>query len=155
MRIARGFTMVELMAVLAVLAVLVWASLPLAEATRERERERELQQSLWQIRDAIDAYKHLSDNSGVPRDPALSGYPPTLATLVEGVPDPKAGGRLVYFLRRVPRDPFAPPELPAEQSWGLRSFQSSAAAPAPGADVYDVYSKAPGTGLNGVPFRAW
>ena len=147
--------MVELMAVLAILAVLVWASMPLVEATRERERERELQRALWQIRDAIDAYKHMSDNSSVPRPPEQSGYPPTLAMLAQGVPDPKAGNRLVYFLRSVPRDPFAPPELPAEQTWGLRSFQSPAAAPAAGADVYDVYSKAPGTGLNGVPFRAW
>ena len=155
MRRARGFSMIELMAVLAILAVLVWASMPLAEATRERERERELQRGLWQIRDAIDAYKHLSDNSGVARPPEQSGYPPSLAALVQGVPDPKAGNRLVYFLRSVPRDPFAPPELPADQTWGLRSFQSTAAAPAAGADVYDVYSKAPGSGLNGVPFRAW
>ncbi len=155
MRGARGFSMIELMAVLAILAVLVWASMPLAEATRERERERELQRGLWQIRDAIDAYKRLSDNSGVPRPPEQSGYPPTLTALVQGVPDPKAGNRLVYFLRSVPRDPFAPPELPADQTWGLRSFQSSAASPAPGADVYDVYSKATGTGLNGVPFHAW
>ena len=155
MRSARGFSMVELMAVLAVLAVLVWVSLPLAEATRARERERDLQRALWQIRDAIDAYKHQSDNSGVLRDPGLSGYPPTLAALVQGVPDPKSGGRLVYFLRRIPRDPFAPPQLPPEQTWGLRSFQSSAEAPEAGADVYDVYSKAPGTGMNGVPFRAW
>ncbi len=147
--------MIELMAVLAILAVLVWVAMPLAEVARERERERELQQSLWQIRDAIDAYKHMSDNSGVARDPNLSGYPPSLAALVQGVPDPKAGGRLVYFLRRMPRDPFAPPELPAEQTWGLRSFQSPAAAPVAGADVYDVYSRAPGVGLNGVPFRAW
>lgn len=155
MRSARGFSMIELMAVLAILAVLVWASMPLAEATRERERERDLQRGLWQIRDAIDAYKRMSDNSGVPRPPEQSGYPPTLAALVEGVPDPKAGNRLVYFLRSIPRDPFAPPELPADQTWGLRSFQSPAAAPAPGADVYDVYSRATGTGLNGVPFRAW
>jgi general secretion pathway protein G len=155
MRGARGFSMIELMAVLGILAVLVWASMPLAEATRERERERELQRALWQIRDAIDAYKRLSDNSGVPRPPEQSGYPPTLAALVLGVPDPKAGNRLVHFLRSVPRDPFAPPELPADQTWGLRSFQSPAAAPVPGADVYDVYSKAPGKGLNGVPFRAW
>lgn len=155
MRIARGFSIIELMAVLAVLAVLVWVSLPLAEATRERERERDLQHALWEIRDAIDAYKHQSDNSGVPRDPNVSGYPPTLSALVQGVPDPKAGGRLVYFLRRIPRDPFAPPELPPEQTWGLRSYQSPAAAPAAGADVYDVYSRAPGVGLNGVPFKAW
>lgn len=155
MRSARGFSMIELMAVLGILAVLVWASLPLAEATRERERERELQRSLWQIRDAIDAYKRLSDNSGVPRPPEQTGYPPSLSALVQGAPDPKSGNRLVYFLRAIPRDPFAPPELPAEQTWGLRSFESPADAPAAGADVYDVYSRAPGSGLNGVPFRAW
>jgi general secretion pathway protein G len=147
--------MIELMAVLGILAVLVWASMPLAEATRERERERELQRALWQIRDAIDAYKRLSDNSGVLRPPEQSGYPPTLAALVQGIPDPKAGNRPVYLLRSLPRDPFAPPELSADQTWGLRSFQSPAAAPTPGADVYDVYSRAPGKGLNGVPFRAW
>ncbi len=155
MRGARGFSMIELMAVLAILAVLVWVSLPLAEATRERERERELQRSIWEIRDAIDAYKRHSDNSGVPRDPGMSGYPPTLAALVQGVADAKAAGHVVYFLRRIPRDPFAPPDLPADQTWGLRSFQSPADAPVPGADVYDVYSKAPGSGLNGVPFKAW
>ena len=155
MRGVRGFSMIELMAVLAILAVLVWASMPLAEAARERERERALQRAIWQIRDAIDAYKHMSDNSGVLRPAELSGYPPTLGALVQGVPDAKAGNRLVYFLRSVPRDPFAPPELSAERTWGLRSFQSSAEAPSAGADVYDVYSKAPGSGLNGVPFRAW
>ena len=155
MRMARGFSMIELMAVLAILAVLAWVSLPLAEATRERERERDLKQALWQIRDAIDAYKHQSDNSGVPRDPGVSGYPPTLIALVQGMPDPKASGHLIYFLRRIPRDPFAPPELPPEQTWGLRSYQSSDAAPAPGADVYDVYSRAPGVGLNGVPLKSW
>lgn len=155
MRGSRGFSMIELMAVLAIMAVLVWACLPLAEVSRERERERELQRALWQIRDAIDAYKRMSDNTGVLRPPEQSGYPPSLAALAQGVPDPKAGNRLVYFLRGVPRDPFAPPEMPAEQTWGLRSFASSPAAPAPGADVFDVYSKAPGEGLNGVPFRAW
>jgi general secretion pathway protein G len=155
MRGARGFSMIELMAVLGILAVLVWASLPLAEASRERERERELQRALWQIRDAIDAYKRLSDNSAVPRPPEQSGYPPTLAALVQGVPNPKDGNRLVYFLRSVPRDPFAPPDIPADQTWGLRSFQSPTEAPVAGADVYDVYSRAPGKGLNGVPFRAW
>jgi general secretion pathway protein G len=151
----RGFTMIELMAVMAVLAVLAWIAMPLAELSRQRERERELQQALWQIRDAIDAYKRASDALSPTRDPGVSGYPPTLLALVQGLPDPKAGGRLTYFLRRVPRDPFAPPELPPEQTWGLRAFASPADAPAAGADVYDVYSRAPGAGLNGVPFRSW
>ena len=155
MRRARGFSMIELMAVLAILAVLAWMAMPLVDLAREREREHELQTALWQIRDAIDAYKRASDAQSASRDPGVSGYPPSLLALAQGVPDPRAGGRLVYYLRRVPRDPFAPPELPAEQTWGLRSFASPAEAPAPGADVYDVYSRAAGTGLNGVPFRSW
>jgi general secretion pathway protein G len=154
MRRARGYSMVELLAVLAILSVLAWLVMPLATLARERARERELQQALWQIREAIDAYKKASDNSSTMRDPNLSGYPPTLLSLSQGLVDVKTG-QVTYFLRRVPRDPFAPPELAPEQTWGLRSFQSPPDAPAPGADVYDVYSKAPGDGLNGVPFRAW
>ena len=158
MRAGRGFSLIELMAVLAILAVLAWAILPLAEVSREREREHELQRALWQIRDAIDAYKKVSDASmpaSAPRAGGVSGYPPTLAALVQGLPDPQASGRTIYFLRRVPRDPFAPEALPAEQTWGLRSFASPADAPAPGADVYDVHSLAEGKGLNGVPLRQW
>ena len=107
---------------------------------------------------AIDAYKKVSDASmpaSAPRAGGVSGYPPTLAALVQGLPDPQASGRTIYFLRRVPRDPFAPDALPADQTWGLRSFASPADAPAPGADVYDVHSLAEGTGLNGVPLRQW
>ncbi|MGN6527138.1 MAG: type II secretion system protein [Burkholderiaceae bacterium] len=158
MRAARGFSLIELLAVLAILAVLAWAMLPLAVVSREREREHELQRALWQIRDAIDAYKKVSDATipaSSPRPSGVSGYPPTLAALVQGLPDPRAAGRTIYFLRRVPRDPFAPEALPAERTWGLRSFASPADAPAPGADVYDVHSLAEGKGLNGVPLRQW
>jgi general secretion pathway protein G len=158
MRARRGFSLIELLAVLAILAVLAWAMLPLAEMSRERERERELRHALWEIRDAIDAYKKVADASvppSAPRAAGVTGYPPTLAALVQGLPDPRAGGRTVYFLRRVPRDPFAPEALSAEQTWGLRSFASPADAPAAGADVYDVYSRAEGKGLDGVPLRQW
>jgi general secretion pathway protein G len=155
MRAARGFSMIELMAVLSILAVLTWLAMPLTEVARQRERERELQHALWQIRDAIDAYKRVSDAGSIVRDQYASGYPPSLAALAQGVADAKAPGRVLYFLRRIPRDPFASSELPAEQTWGLRSYQSPADQPAPGADVYDVYSRAPGNGLNGVPFKSW
>jgi hypothetical protein len=65
----------------------------------------------------------------------------------------RSGGR-IYFLRRLPRDPFHPdPGAAPEDSWGKRSPASPPDAPAEGADGFDVYSMSSDTGLNGVPYR--
>lgn len=69
-----------------------------------------------------------------------------------------AGGKapsVIYFLRRLPRDPFADPTVPAAQTWGVRSYASPPGAPAPGADVFDVYPLSDEVGLDGVPLREW
>lgn len=154
---SSGYTVVELVVVLAVLALLATAVFPMAEITLQREREQELKRALWEIRDAIDAYKRASDQGLIPASPGALGYPPSLSALVSGT---APGGRAttaqrLVFLRRVPRDPFAPAELPADQTWGLRSYLSTAEEPQPGSDVYDVYSRSERMGLNGVPLRAW
>jgi general secretion pathway protein G len=75
--------------------------------------------------------------------------------LVAGVPDATQGGQILYFLRRVPKDPFAKATVKAEESWGLRNYASSAKEPKPGNDVYDVYSQSDGTGINGIPYGEW
>ena len=150
----RGFTIVELLVVLTVLAILATAALPLAELTVRRSNERELKLALREIRQAIDAYKKAVDDGRIASSGGQSGYPATLDTLVTGAQDAKAPSRRLYFLRRIPRDPFAEP-AEAATGWGLRSFASPPDNPRPGSDVYDVYSKSSGMGLNGVSYREW
>lgn len=146
----KGFTLIELMVTLTILALLASVALPLAELGVQRSKESELRQTLRQIRGAIDAYKRAADDGRIERSADASGYPPSLAALAEGVEDKKkTDGSKLYFLRRVPRDPMS------GEDWGLRSYESSADSPQPGKDVFDVYSHSEETGLNGVPYTQW
>lgn len=153
----RGFTLIEMLVTLAILAALASVALPLAQMAAERQREQELKRDLWQIRDAIDDYKKASDEGKIEKSAADSGYPPTLDVLVNGVTDKSSPqGQKLYFLRRIPRDPLCDcPSKSDAQTWGKRSYASPPEAPAEGSDVYDVYSLAQGNGQNGVPFRQW
>ena len=152
----HGFSLIELMVVLAIMAALATIGMPLAELSHQRFKEEDLRRSLREIRTALDAYKRLVDQGRIVDATGGSGYPPNLATLEEGVIDAKSPEETrLYLLRRLPRDPFAPEDVTPAQTWGLRSYASRADDPRPGRDVYDVYSKATGTGLNGIPYRRW
>ncbi len=154
---ARGFTLIELVITVAILGLLATAAMPLARLAAERSKETELRASLREIRTAIDAYKEATADGRVAVKVDASGYPPTLQTLVDGVENQKSVKKsMIYFLRRIPRDPFFPDGSVADaDTWGLRSYASPPDAPEPGDDVYDVHSLAPGKGLNGVPYRDW
>jgi general secretion pathway protein G len=146
----KGFTLIELLIVVAIVALLASAAAPLAELGYQRGKEQELRYTLRQIREAIDAYKRAGDEGKIERKADSSGYPPSLATLVEGVEEKSNPEKTkIYFLRRIPKDPLTGEE------WGLRSYESPADDPREGKDVYDVYSRSDQVGLNKVPYREW
>jgi general secretion pathway protein G len=153
----RGFTLIELVITLAVIGLLATAVMPLAQMVAQREKEAELRAALREIRTGIDAYKQAADTGHVQRELGSSGYPPDLKALYVGVKDAASEKEVnLYFLRRIPRDPFFPDgSVRAEETWGLRSYTSPPDDPQPGDDVFDVHSLAPGKGLNGVPYREW
>jgi len=164
----RGFTLVEMLVTLTVLAILASAIVPIAKTALQREKELELRRDLRQLREAIDAYKKLADEKKLETEEDSEGYPPDLETLVQGVeveeasqedPEARAAGRtgsgskkkLVRFLRRIPRDP-----MMGSTDWGLRSYQDDRDSDVWGEEnVYDVYSKSRAKALDGTRYHEW
>jgi general secretion pathway protein G len=152
-----GFTLIELVVTVAIVGVLASISVPLGELSVQRAREQELRSALRQIRGALDAYRLATDDGRIPRRADGSGYPRTLEDLVGGVDDAKNPARTkIYFLRRLPRDPFHPEAaIPAADTWGKRAYATPPDAPSDGEDVFDVYSRSERIGLNGIAYREW
>lgn len=142
---------------LAIVAVLAAMVLPLAELSVKRVNEQELRRNLREIRTAIDAYKQAADEGRINKAPGESGYPKSLEVLTEGAEDMKSPNKTrIYFLRRIPRDPFALDAAhSATDSWGKRSYASPPDDPKEGDDVFDVYTLNQDTGINGIPYREW
>lgn len=153
-----GFTFIELMVTLAIMALLLMVAVPMVQLELQRQKEHELRVALAQIRAALDAYKLAADQGSIEVAAGESGYPKALDQLVEGVDNQRNPKKSrMYFLRRMPPDPMASEDAstPASRSWGLRSYASSAELPTAGEDVFDVYSKSDRIGLNGVPYGRW
>ena len=153
----RGFTLIELVITLAIIGLLSTAAMPLAQLVAKREKEAELRAALRDIRTALDAYRSAAQAGHIKQELGATGYPPDLKSLYAGVEDQASEKKInLYFLRRIPRDPFFPDgAVPAEESWGLRSYKSPPEDPQPGDDVFDVYSLSRARGLNGVPYHDW
>lgn len=145
---ARGFTLVELIVATAILVILTSLAIPMARIGIKRERERELRHDLWEMRDAIDRYKDAADRGAFQIKVGSEGYPPDLETLVKGV---DVGGKKIRFLRRIPVDP-----MTGNTEWGTRSLQDDPDSDSSGGDnVFDVYTKSSGTGLDGTEYKSW
>lgn len=149
----NGYTFIEIAIVTAIVGILASAALPLARVTMQRNREIELRRSLREIRTAIDKYKDAVDQNQIAEsalDGSTDGYPPTLETLVEGVPPANdTTGRKLRFLRRIPYDP-----MTRSTEWGMRSTRDAPDAKSwGGQNVFDVYTKFEGKALDGTSYR--
>ena len=151
-----GFSLVELLISVAILGLLAGGAMAFADVAVQRQNEQLLRANLREIRQAIDAYKQAWDAGRIAHSVGDTGYPHALSELSGGVVDvTSAKGSRLYFLRRLPRDPMADPALPAEATWGLRSYESPPDDPQPGRDVFDVHSMSARRGLNGQPYESW
>src|SRR3954471_2435717 len=138
----RGMTLIELITAVVIMAILAGAAIPLARTSIRRTKERNLRAALWEMRDAIDRYKDAADRGAFQIKLGSEGYPPDLETLVKGV---DVNGKKLRFLRRIPVDP-----MTGNADWGLRSMQDDPDSESwGGQNVFDVYTKAQGTALDG------
>lgn len=153
----RGFTLIELIVTVSIVSILALTAMPMLEMASKRQKEVELRAALREIRGGIDAYRRATEDGRLEKKVDETGYPHSLEDLymgAENVLDPEKSK--LYFLRRLPRDPFAADSaVSAAQTWGKRSYASPPNAPQEGKDIFDVYSLATGVGLNGIPYRDW
>lgn len=146
-----GFTLIELIVTMAIMAILATAIMPLSRVTYKRSKEIELKQNLRIIREAVDEYKRLVDGKKISKQALSSGYPESLEILVKGVDLQGPVPAKQKFLRRIPRDP-----MTEDGEWGLRAYADEPDSDIwGGQDVYDVYSKSDETALDGSLYRDW
>ena len=149
--IAAGMTLLELMVACSILLVLATVALPLTRLTVIRAREQTLRYRLREMRDAIDRYRDDADKGMFQTQAGTENYPPDLDTLVKGVQLAGAQDVKLRFLRKKPVDP-----MTGNDDWGLRSVQDDPDTTSwGGQDVFDVYSKATGTALDGTRYSDW
>lgn len=122
----RAFTLIELIVVMAIVALLASVAAPRYFRSVDNAREATLKTSLNVMRDAID--KHVGDRGE---------YPASLEDLV----------RLGY-LRRIPEDPFTG----RPDSWQLLAPAADGLITGP---VADVRSGAAGRAQDGSPYSSW
>ena len=150
-RPSRGYSLTELVMVVACILILTAAIVPVTRLGVQRQREMELREALRNMRNAIDDYKRLSDQGLIPIDLGTEGYPKSLDVLVEGVDLVGQVKKKRRFLRKIPTDP-----MTRKAEWGLRSYQDEPDSRSWGRqNVYDVFSLSDGVGLDKTSYKDW
>lgn len=123
-----GFTMIELMMVMAVIAILVAIAAPMYQKSIVRAKESVLKQNLFSMRTVIDEYTY--DKAKAPQ---------SLQDLVS------AG-----YLRQVPVDP-----MTGEADWTIEMEDAVTSVNQTEPGIYQVRSKSDKQSLEGTPYAEW
>lgn len=142
----------ELIVAFTIMLILTSMAVPLARSKVRAERERELRYALRDMRYAIDKYKDFADAGAFgPLKQGTDGYPESLQQLVDGVKLAGPKDQKMYFLRRIPRDPFT-----GNREWGMRSDQDDPKSSSwGGQNLFDIYSKTYEKAPDGTPYAEW
>ena len=128
-RAVSGFTLIELMVVVALISVLAGMGVVMYRNSIKRTQEAVLREDLFRMRDAIDQY--YADKAK---------YPASLESLV-------ADG----YLRRVPIDPITN----SSETWQTVPSEPDPDDPTAEVGIFDVKSGAEGTAIDGSPYADW
>ena len=128
-QLSRGFTMIELLVVLALIVILASMGMAQYRSSVVHAKESVLKDDLFKMRDAIDQY-YADKNQ----------WPSALDALVsEG------------YLRKLPEDPFTK----SASTWQTVPAEPDPNNPSAEVGVYDVKSGSEATALDGTKYADW
>jgi len=125
----RGFTMVELMIVMAIIVILISIAIPQYQKAMIRAKESVLKNNLFTLRQVIDEYTYDKQKA-----------PQSLQDLVS------AG-----YLRQIPVDPITT----NADSWKIIQEDPSNTVDQSQPGIFDVRSGSDKTSLEGTPYSEW
>jgi len=125
-RAEGGFTLLELMIVVAIIGILATLAQPMFKGATQKARETVLRENLFALREVIDQY--YADRGK---------YPGSLDDLVTS-----------GYLRKVPDDPI----VKSSTAWVTIPPPEDTGR---GGGIFDVRSGAPGAGANGITYAEW